>query len=631
MTESRPVPQFYNQTLLTKKIKYNSTPYNRKIQPPRPCKSISPKQPLFNNRLSNDSSNNSYRAQAVSFKENTANQSMLSKHYDEHCDEPYFQQCFEVFSTLGSGFFGDVFKVRSKEDGRFYAVKKSRNRFKSRSDREKKLQEVAKHEHLPEHPNLVKFYKAWEEEQRLYIQIELCECSLQMFADLNHDIPESVVWNFLIDMLQAVEHLHSHQYLHLDIKPENIFISKDGLYKLGDFGLVFDLSKKSVFDPLEGDPKCLAKETIQGIFTEAADIFSLGITTLELACDLDLPTGGETWHILRNNNIPESCFKNISPELKYLIKKMMHSDYKTRPTATELLNYPIIKKLRRKREFRNKLYSTYHSTIDYLISFFVFLLTILGIFKLTDYVKRTFSNSDNISTPIFKKDSSISQLNMQSPILNAYSAKKDRTFNVNDHTEQMVTSLDSSFNLGLPNRNLINVNNLYQHNLNNKLQDSTINSSANPNQSINNNQNQANNSDITPPMYSFNHYIRNNADLQSTTHRSLRKRNTATNINNNSFYSNSTTLNLSNGCDTPFRGIKKDDSSTNNCNNNLKQVLDDSPPSIYFKNSFNQSSRLDFSEDEDDDLEDHSKLNLSLHNQTVGQKNLLKIFESIDD
>lgn len=54
-------------------IRY-STPFaTRKAQPPRPCKSISPKTSFYN-RFSNGSSNCSFKAQAVSFKENTANQ-----------------------------------------------------------------------------------------------------------------------------------------------------------------------------------------------------------------------------------------------------------------------------------------------------------------------------------------------------------------------------------------------------------------------------------------------------------------------------------------------------------------------------------------------------------------------------
>ena len=47
-------------------------------------------------------------------------------------------------------------------------------------------------------------------------------------------------------MFQAVKHLHDHDLVHMDIKPENIFISDDGICKLGDFGLVLDLRKVMV-------------------------------------------------------------------------------------------------------------------------------------------------------------------------------------------------------------------------------------------------------------------------------------------------------------------------------------------------------------------------------------------------
>ncbi len=148
-------------------------------------------------------------------------------------------------SKIGSGSFGDVFKVKSKEDSRYYAIKKSRESFKGKSDRERKLEEVCKHEQLPKHPNCVTLYKAWEERQHLYIQTELCQTSLSDFAETNHDIPEKVVWNYLVDLLKAVRHLHDHDLIHLDIKPDNIFISDDGFCKLGDFGLVLDINRVS--------------------------------------------------------------------------------------------------------------------------------------------------------------------------------------------------------------------------------------------------------------------------------------------------------------------------------------------------------------------------------------------------
>lgn len=76
---------------------------------------------------------------------------------------------------LNFAFFFQVFKVRSKEDGRIYAVKKSIETFRSAADRMQKLSEVQKHEQLPKHPNLVQFVKAWEERGCLYIQTELCK------------------------------------------------------------------------------------------------------------------------------------------------------------------------------------------------------------------------------------------------------------------------------------------------------------------------------------------------------------------------------------------------------------------------------------------------------------------------
>ncbi len=135
--------------------------------------------------------------------------------------------------------------MKSVEDGKYYAIKRSRESFKGKSDRERQLEEVCKHEQLAKHPNCVRFVRAWEERQHLYIQTELCQISLSDFAEHNHDIPESVVCNYLVDLLKAVRHLHDKDLIHLDIKPENIFISNDGMCKLGDFGLVLDISKVS--------------------------------------------------------------------------------------------------------------------------------------------------------------------------------------------------------------------------------------------------------------------------------------------------------------------------------------------------------------------------------------------------
>ena len=63
------------------------------------------------------------------------------------------------------------------------------------------------------------------------------------------------IWSYLVDLLLAVQHLHDHDLIHMDIKPENIFIGMDGICKLGDFGLVIDLAKMDSSKAVEGDPR----------------------------------------------------------------------------------------------------------------------------------------------------------------------------------------------------------------------------------------------------------------------------------------------------------------------------------------------------------------------------------------
>ena len=285
--------------------------------------------------------------------------------YVENYSRLYNQ--FDIICKIGSGDFADVYQAKSLIDGKYYAIKRTTLPFSSNSDRLRKLQEVRNHQLLPPHPNCVRYYDSWEEDNFLYIQTELCKRSLNDILESSddHKLPEQVVWGYMFDLLYAVKHLHDHDLIHMDIKPDNIFISFDGIAKLGDFGLMcsfLDLNSSTITTDTdmssrsdestdsidEGDSKYLASEAMQGKFTKAVDIFSLGITIFEVASGLELPKRGKVYHKLRHNEIEDLYFNGLSADLVKVIKLMMEEDYTKRPTINDLLELDVIhsKKLR---------------------------------------------------------------------------------------------------------------------------------------------------------------------------------------------------------------------------------------------------------------------------------------------
>lgn len=284
---------------------------------------------------------NSSSAQLISFKESSGlNETINSPIYNRDNNETYFEQCFQTITKIGEGSFGEVFKVRSKEDGLLYAVKKSKQLFRSEHYRQERLEEVKRYEQFSGHEHCVTLYRAWEQDDRLYMQMELCKGSLESYLAKNKNLPESTIWSILLDLLLALKSLHDRNLIHLDIKLDNILISDDDSCKLADFGLVVDLDKAKVLSPTEGDNRYIAPELMQGYFSKAADVFSLGITILELACNLELPPNGPLWQQLRSDIMPEEFIKVLSPELQFVIKSMMSSDPMQRPTVDELLLNP---------------------------------------------------------------------------------------------------------------------------------------------------------------------------------------------------------------------------------------------------------------------------------------------------
>ncbi|XP_038260683.1 membrane-associated tyrosine- and threonine-specific cdc2-inhibitory kinase [Dermochelys coriacea] len=344
-----PVPAFFQEAERSFSVKRPGRPLSYTL-PPRPRhKGTLTVSRVFTGRQPQPWSQP--RPRSVSFRGSQVRAlAPRSRLYNPACREPFFSQCFQLLGHLGRGSFGEVYKVRSKEDGRLYAVKRSVEPFRGAGDRQRKLAEVRKHERVGRHPNCVSFVRAWEERGQLYIQTELCPASLLQHCEGRGTLPEGQVRACLWDLLQALRHLHTCGLLHMDVKPANVFLTERRVCKLGDFGLVLELDRGDLSDAQEGDPRYMAPELLRGEYSEAADVFSLGMTILEIACNMELPNGGEGWQQLRQGYLPPEFTAGLSLELRALLAAMLEPDPRLRPSVETLLNSSIMRKTEKWRK-----------------------------------------------------------------------------------------------------------------------------------------------------------------------------------------------------------------------------------------------------------------------------------------
>ena len=254
-----------------------------------------------------------------------------------------FEDEFYEIHKIGEGSFFEVFSARSYKDKQVYAIKKSKNAFRSKNDRKKYLGEV---ESLVEvganNANIVELFNCWQEDGHFYLQLEYCKSSLSQIMKNATTINEELVNQVLHDVATGLLQIHSHDVVHMDIKPDNILLGLDGNFKICDFGSAV-LKNKTTVDTSESDcvyiaPELFMNEQLEIPPSTSADIFSLGLLLFEMISSYALPLNGKEWHFLREGGVSEilnGC--SISNELKQTIIQMVDKSPNNRPTASELV------------------------------------------------------------------------------------------------------------------------------------------------------------------------------------------------------------------------------------------------------------------------------------------------------
>ncbi|KAL6855722.1 kinase-like domain-containing protein [Trichoderma novae-zelandiae] len=244
---------------------------------------------------------------------------------------------FEVVKEIGDGSFGSVVLARTRtagaavaRRGTLVAIKSMKKTFESLSPC-LELREVVFLRTLPPHPHLVPALDIFLDPftKKLHIAMEYMEGNLyQLMKARDHKyLDNASVKSILFQIMQGLEHIHSHNFFHRDIKPENILVSTSAhqdtsnsfrrysalvtppstpptySVKLADFGLARETHSKLPYTTYVSTRWYRAPEVLlrAGEYSAPVDIWAVGAMAVEIATLKPLFPGGnevdQVWRV----------------------------------------------------------------------------------------------------------------------------------------------------------------------------------------------------------------------------------------------------------------------------------------------------------------------------------------------
>ncbi|KAL0220512.1 hypothetical protein RCL1_000366 [Eukaryota sp. TZLM3-RCL] len=270
----------------------------------------------------------------------------------EGCVSGFYSTFFEEIGRIGSGSFGVVVKVLHKLAGGIvlgkYACKKiSIGDVSLTATSPWLLQAIREAQILSKlsHPNIINYKYAWIEKHKispmtpnvptLFLLMDLAVCSVSRLIPVS----VSIAYTVLLDICLALNHLHTHSFIHGDVKPTNILVMMDeqvseARFVLSDLGQTRAFKEEiseSNFESFLGTVEYLPP-SVRGLATSSADdVFSLGVSLYELISGI---TTFDVEVIKSDQRLPL--------QLKSIIISMLNPNSAFRPKPIDLISNRVV-------------------------------------------------------------------------------------------------------------------------------------------------------------------------------------------------------------------------------------------------------------------------------------------------
>ena len=281
---------------------------------------------------------------------------------------------YKVIQQLGEGSFGKAFLCKRESDDSLCVIKQILIEGLDKKEKDDVLNESIILAKL-DHQNIIKFFEVFESNKPKHMVNIVTEYAdggdlsekIKEKKNKNNNFTESEILDYFTQICLAIKHIHEKKIIHRDLKSGNIFLMKNGLVKLGDFGIAKRFQKTmDKAKTIIGTPYYFSPEIINGKpYDSKSDIWSLGVLLYEMMT-FKMPFNANSLpmlsvKIMRGQYIPPPTI--YTKDLRELVTKCLTVEPKNRPSIQEILRMPIIQNRIRSFLTENQYNKEFNKTI----------------------------------------------------------------------------------------------------------------------------------------------------------------------------------------------------------------------------------------------------------------------------